>query len=486
MQTHHTSSPTTMGGDGAPTPGVSSRRSACDRCRVQKLRCLRSDTDSRCGRCATADSQCVTSPIYRMRNYSATNKHGDATESTSQKRRRVAQVPRDEAENLALATTTPRSGNETSIASPADFDWLLNVPLGATPSTEPANSPGFTILTWDSTVYPGATPLAAPTPISQTISWPQYDDDTLGTPSFGNFGSLGLEAPGSSVGDEKVHHYIEELSRINLDLASQMRRMVQGPMPMTLKTLIVPDTGRPSPSGDITTPVEDIITTTRQYLDVLGLIAGSPKATAHPNAPSTAVSPWDPEPRFGVESMLSEASSSISTSPAVSGDDKFAPTTPSSGVTASRSSLDSSTLLLVLVCYIHVLKLYVALFAHIREYLQLVSESEDRTIHPLPRLAGFDNFPLQSGNLQANIVIQLLTNMLERIESLLGLPRELCIGTRECAGDSLLRREGILALAESLIRREDTGRPEDGKGGVGSLQRDVRKAKELLRSRIAL
>src|SRR5215469_7796561 len=55
-----------------PTPGVSLRRSACDRCRGQKLRCLREGIDpgGRCDRCAKADARCITSPIYRMRNYS--------------------------------------------------------------------------------------------------------------------------------------------------------------------------------------------------------------------------------------------------------------------------------------------------------------------------------------------------------------------------------------------------------------------------------
>jgi hypothetical protein len=52
------------------TLGVSVRRSACDRCRGQKLRWLREGTDT-CDRCAKANAQCITSPIYRMRNYNS-------------------------------------------------------------------------------------------------------------------------------------------------------------------------------------------------------------------------------------------------------------------------------------------------------------------------------------------------------------------------------------------------------------------------------
>jgi hypothetical protein len=92
---------------------------------------------------------------------------------------------------------------------------------------------------------------------------------------------------------------------------------------------------------------------------------------------------------------------------------------------------------------------------------------------------------VESGNLQANMIVQLIANMLERIENLLGLPPELCIVTRECVDGGLLKTEGILTLAESMIRGEDTGWPEDGKGGVKLLRSDMETAKELLRTRIA-
>lgn len=55
------------------------------------------------------------------------------------------------------------------------------------------------------------------------------------------------------------------------------------------------------------------------------------------------------------------------------------------------------------------------------------------------------------------MIIQMITYMLERIESPLGLPPELCVGTRDPVDGGLFRREGILPPAESMIRREDTG-----------------------------
>jgi hypothetical protein len=50
--------------------GVSSRRSACDRCRHLKLACVRSSSvKENCDRCVRAHANCVTSSIFRMRAY---------------------------------------------------------------------------------------------------------------------------------------------------------------------------------------------------------------------------------------------------------------------------------------------------------------------------------------------------------------------------------------------------------------------------------
>lgn len=80
------------------------------------------------------------------------------------------------------------------------------------------------------------------------------------------------------------------------------------------------------------------------------------------------------------------------------------------------------------------------------------------------------------------MIIQLVTNMFEKMESLLGLPREFCIGSREDSYNGLLRTEGFLEFAKSMIQKEDAGRPE---AGMVSLRRNMRKAQQLLRSRIA-
>ncbi|KAK8074002.1 hypothetical protein PG994_004901 [Apiospora phragmitis] len=136
-----------MPGDKKPTPGVSSRRSACDRCRGQKLRCLRKggDPPGRCDRCAKADTSCTTSPIYRMRNYSVE----DDGSSVSRKRRRTgdrssthsSQSPRiASTATTATAATTLASGGPAGPTMPPPDSLPMSAAAQTTPTTGTARS----------------------------------------------------------------------------------------------------------------------------------------------------------------------------------------------------------------------------------------------------------------------------------------------------------------------------------------------------------
>lgn len=83
--------------------------------------------------------------------------------------------------------------------------------------------------------------------------------------------------------------------------------------------------------------------------------------------------------------------------------------------------------------------------------------------------------------------IQMVTNSFERMERLLGLPREFHIGKRGGGGGSggLLNAHGFLRVAGSMLRKEEAGRPEEGRGGIQYLRKAIKKARRLLRDRIA-
>ncbi|KAK7946377.1 uncharacterized protein PG986_010698 [Apiospora aurea] len=155
------------------------------------------------------------------------------------------------------------------------------------------------------------------------------------------------------------------------------------------------------------------------------------------------------------------------------------------GSLMTATAPDSATVLLIITCYVHVLRLHVALFWHIQQDLQRASDA-----NKTHGVCQSGNIPLQSGNLQITMVIQLVTNAFEQMEGILGLPSELCL---HCNGSddglqpsshgygSLLGNEGLLDVARTIIGKEDQGRAEEGKGGIQSLCGDILKTRDLLR-----
>ena len=181
----------------------------------------------------------------------------------------------------------------------------------------------------------------------------------------------------------RTHDYAGELSLIRDDLAIQLEEMIRGPPHVTMKTLISLDCEIP-PDASSTTPLEDILNTTRRFMHVLALI---PDSSQSPDLFASRSS------RNNNRESVTETWSSPNISIETSG--TCTELTPCS-TTLSQVEPDESILGLVLNCYIYILKLHVALFAHIQQYLQMVAESENPTVVPLPGLCGFDNLPLRT------------------------------------------------------------------------------------------
>lgn len=340
-----------------------------------------------------------------MRNYAVVDHSGPTTPPTQNKRRRVLRTVRDPTEEQIVAATTPRSEDATPSGAEITAkttEWLPVVPFVSTPATE-GSPPGLAPLSWPAlpTIQPYEALSPTSTVIQQDLFLPQYSDDALLAPSMDRLGSPNAALIGNNVGGAATHEYVRKLSQINLDLASQVDRMVRpGPVPMTIKTLIVPDCGRTNHSGAITSPVEDMIAATIQYLDILGLVAGIPKCSSFTalNRTASNIASQRESTAIGTSGGLSQTPASVTASRNSENASDFSvqsATTLSSGIRGSQPRVDSSTLLLLLICYIHILKLHVAMFAHVRSYLELVAESEDPTLGTLPSLYGFDNFPLR-------------------------------------------------------------------------------------------
>lgn len=384
--------------------------------------------------------------------------------------------------------------------------------------------------------------------------------------------------PTLTLGTENARHAeMVELAHINLQLLAQLRRMVKSPPDGTLKTLVVVSEEReilpdaPSALGAAISAsatataaattanslLGGIMNTTRHYLDLVAtMTASGPVSDSLPAdldhmhlLAAHATKTWPARPtvnsggepatdacasRFSGGTVMATASSpsdsspssgSASTSSASSPGGSAASTPPRTIALTPKTPPDASMVSLALLCYMSVLRLHVAIFAHLLNYLELVANSDHPVISPIAGFCGLEKCPLgkspftvsphdpqvraqaytqslefpahreadesnlESGNLQTIMFIQMVTNTFERMEILLGLPAEFHIGrTRYNEGGTggFLNDGGFLEVARIMLRKEHAlGRPEEGQGGMKYLRKSIKKAKRLLRSRIA-
>jgi hypothetical protein len=91
----------------------------------------------------------------------------------------------------------------------------------------------------------------------------------------------------------------------------------------------------------------------------------------------------------------------------------------------------------------------------------------------------------ESGNLQATVFIQIATSLFERMECILGLPRDARINKREVDCDGLLGDENFSKIAKLVFSKMEFDQSENVEGGIKSLRKSLKKVRQLLRERIA-
>ncbi|KAF7893212.1 uncharacterized protein EAF02_000750 [Botrytis sinoallii] len=248
------------------------------------------------------------------------------------------------------------------------------------------------------------------------------------------------------------------------------------------------------------TRLDDILNGTRDFLQALCLLAGS---SGRHSASS---------PRSSTGTVLSSNPTSNTTRPnfqksnkdyanTLSGTDASSTSSPvdssSSSIHSALSKSDSrtyskydfATSILILTCHMHLLRLHEVLFSRIHGFLTEISDSDDPSLCPLPGLS-FCSFLLQSGNLQATILIQIITSLFEQIERLLGLPREYWIYPGEIGPDDfvsggLFSSEEMVGIVKFAFRQQESGESESRRGGLEALRKHLEGIKQLLKNSIA-
>ncbi|KAI1868755.1 hypothetical protein JX265_006734 [Neoarthrinium moseri] len=502
-----------------PTAGISSRRSACDRCRVQKLRCLRQRPDqARWDRCNHADSECVTSPIYRMRAWNATSE-GSATEAAmsslqsqgGRKRQRqehhCQQLPTPSHSNGALdsrhtgdspCTIDPNPFDENAFSTSA-YVWPNELPprpvqdqvseaaglydsiFGEGMDQYGSSGFGLTGDHFEKTTLQrfqtGESLPSAPT-YSQSLGTDnQYSARSTSNSRSGSPAATRVDAAGSATSVAPIQDKatpLQQLSRVDYNLITLLSCLGKGLPQVAMDTLVSPvDASKSS-----TPAVDDILNTTREFVDVLKILSGqqaSPKSFPVQTRESGSND-------FSSTGDRSDDESDVASSP--DSDFLTTPSPPRSTDIHSNSMPDTASLIAVLSSYIRVIRLHLIIFAHIYDYLKEISESDDPVLCHVPGLS-FCTFPIQSGNLQTIILIQVVTSLFERVESLLGLPHELRLSTRREEPQGLFHEPGFMDIAGPIMKKEEGGEPHQGRGGIKCLRKYIKKTKQLLRNRIA-
>ncbi|KAI0426548.1 hypothetical protein F5Y09DRAFT_318597 [Xylaria sp. FL1042] len=433
---------------------VSSRRFACDRCRDQKLRCLKEKSDpSRCDRCVKANTECLTTPMPTVRTQSANH-----SRSAGRKRKYST------AQRALTPTYTDNTGspmNNLVLEDLGDWPqvWEHDMEVGdsfdeifmSSPDRQPVNLCTTTITT--AATAPQIPALPKPTSAfdvtpgaQESLNQQNSGKCSNATVSFSLDGVLGGPVShNSSSRGHPLESCVHRLSSTNLSLISQLGRIDHGPPKVTLDILI----SKSDESDPVSTsPVEDLLRSTRGLIEIL-------------------------EELSSLEQTSNCNSSELSLDPSLTdlNDDRI---------------IDTSTLLLVLSCYVQVLRLYVVLFAHIHQFVLGVAESDDPTLCPLPNME-FGNFAVESGNLQATLFIQIAERLFKKLECLLGLPAELTISMRDADRVGLLCiDEDFQEIIKRVLFKEVVGKPEKGKGGVASLRKHMQGAVQLLHESIVL
>lgn len=450
--------------------GVSSRRFACDRCRGQKLRCIRERTDQQnCDRCFRADAECRTSPGFRVRSYvdntsvaSSESMRGKARVHKSVRKRRYnnaaqlqmqSQVTTQQAAiDTAIVTETASPSeslgqtalmntfetSQSSLPVPiyptgfsdiiSDMYWAAEDSLfsglilpdgmdhtfdlsgdsgrGSSTETYPSQAP-----TYIADLPPRPTPSSIPSPraASSTLTFdlPNFECSShkpSTTISENNTSCESLEdqvAGSISIDRNEEETIIQRLAKTNLDVVSLLSRIDKGTPTAIVEMLVQPIDEMKSPR----TRLDDILNSTRDFLQALSLLAGSsgrPSAIS-PRSSSDIVLSANPTSNTIRPDLQNSNKDYADTRSRVDESNKSSPFHSSSSSIHSAlsdsdsqtySNYDFATSLLVLTCHVHLQRLHEILFSQIHGFPTEISDSDDPSLCSLPELS-FCNFPLR-------------------------------------------------------------------------------------------
>lgn len=487
----------------------SPKRFACDRCREHKLRCPREDqTGQTCARCLRAGAPCVTSnlrPLGRpARKVTPGNSHG--RKRRSQKAVRGQSGAADDETDIVYDTgpaRTPTNSFETTEKHPRAGSPNVH---SDGPGSFDANGPGLFGL--DPAILLGLSGLSdnflgfgmsngqSPfgTPSLNGTHFPSPGDaerayadiSQYSRDEFSRLDSDPLRAADPSEQPRKTissADAVQKLSVLITSLSKQLDRLRTTPWSVTLVNLMCAKQGQEAAKSN---PLGEVLQSTAEFVHVLQTIALKPSSTQQPGSGFQSLNS-DPN------TLSSSAAGIFCSGIAPSLNNILQPLqirswplgqihTPES-ITPQPSDHfkpDISDALVILTCYIHIIRIYNILCSRVCESLSEMSHQSISSLQAIPGLE-VGGFPVQYGNLQIKILIQVIMHLLAHMEYLLGTSAEFRLDPARGSNDGLLSSSELTALLRMVMNQKD-GKEGDGMdiGYISSLRDNMTKIQQML------
>lgn len=568
----------TMLGKAPASPRNSSKRFACDRCRGQKLRCVRDDKKHEtCIRCLRMNAVCITNSPLRMGR--------PRRAETERRRRRTLEA---DGQTLIMTSDDQVLEMETGIGAASKPSWMPNAipeelgPSDANPndgSTSTNNISNNTCPSLESSdlpswqaqgsesmgsihetlglADPGNRALSESNSVGDgsksILNWPSPSLDTTDVfadltngvslseevflaslqppasrPPTSPTNSAEMASPGRSGSENshdflngcpalsdfavpersQIHQYgtktdtttstesekspekdcIHLLSELSLSLYRQLLRFNSN----TLSPPLVPLT-RCGTNASMDDPnlIGNILHSSEEFLTLInGLLSSlhEPSESLPANVASFIPENFhhesrDPHKRninFYTQSLMKTSSPSFgfSLSACSSAGTGNLSSRPKQGLVGNKTAAsflskpDTPVILLVITCYVQLIRIYSMIFSHVHRSLLATVSGHTPSLLDLPDFQ-ISGFPLRSGILQVKILIEVVVHFLNHIEKVLGLPMEYRVSSRDGRSTGMLSDLDLTELFKMVIKQEE-------RGEVKSLREHIKCMKNLL------
>ncbi|EOD46652.1 hypothetical protein UCRNP2_6615 [Neofusicoccum parvum UCRNP2] len=521
-------------------------RLACDRCRSHKLKCPQNPVSATgaCQRCTRAKAQCTFSPRARAakstQDRASTAAPGRAIQKPGKRGGSASpsvpgsppptaldtpQLQQDqqpgsgsskwdspwgELGSFAMLHASPRPHfHSASEVSPSDFSAAMTMNstfMDCSPFTDAASGSGM-----------DGTPFDFQFDIEQLGVLPDPDGpNALGASSVvDQMREEDGDVLMASVSKDVLRSHDEDCTKKLSALAVEFQRHL-----MLVNQHSAPERGPSEKSSQhwlSTYPIGEILFLSGEFVSTL-------EPEIYPNGrEGVSIDENDPTSpgcasRVGHHGHLSATTAPIGSDIPISkqrypnSPESMAPAPGISSAPASTSlfrggGVDTPTALLILNCYVSMIRIYSALFAHLHEHLHSLVPARRHSYadRANPGLKFGELPPTDDGSIRTYTAVRLLLDALQRSEELLDLPNDLrCVRALVDEGsssDSEVESVGsghsrsltpcsrdIIGseLARAVFRQEAHVGAENGGGGLDLLRKNIEGVKRSLRQRMAL